>query len=235
MDRRRQLRRLRAWYRHGGLGYAVWRLWLSLDDRRGKAAARVRYPRSLAEIGAKHGFTVVSVPNVNGASAQRALRDLEVDIAVSIGNRVIQPSTFAIPSMGMINLHHGAIPEYRGGPPAFWELHDGVSTMGISVHRIDEALDHGELLGRGEVPIELGDTPRTLMEKARAVDYRLLHEVLIQLAEGTSRPIEVGLDGSVVRTLPSRAELRAAQARVGEAIQPDDFRSAALLPIIDDG
>lgn len=233
-DRRRQRRRLRAWLRHGGPGYALWRLWLIARDRLRRPPPRPRYRRSLHDLGREHGFPVVEVPNVNSAAAKDALRELRADLALSVGNRVIVESVFSIPRLGTINLHHGRLPDYRGGPPAFWELLNGETSMGVSVHRIDALLDHGELLARDEVPIEPGDDPRTLMERARSIDHVLVVGTVAALAAGTAEPIPVEPAArSRANTLPSRRELRALQRRLGRRVRHDDFRWAPLVPPAD--
>jgi methionyl-tRNA formyltransferase len=227
-DRRRQRERFRAWYRHGGMGYVLWRLWLYARPKVMREGPRSSYRCSLHELGERFGFEVVEVPNINSMAAQEALRARQVELGISISNRVIASEVFSIPRLGMINLHHGRIPDYRGGPPCFWELYNGESTMGVSVHRIDAKLDHGELLAQAEVPILPGDDPKILMGRARSVDYRLVGEAVDALARGTQQQIPVDFAGSSVSTLPSRSQVRALRSRVGRPIRHDDYLKAGL-------
>jgi hypothetical protein len=232
-DRQRQLARLRAWHRHGGVSYTAWRLWLQLGAKVRRASPPSRYSRTLGELGREFGFRVVEVPNINSPEAERELRALAPDVGISIGNRIIAPSIFSIPRHGMLNLHHGKIPEFRGGPPAFWELYRGAASMGVSVHRIDADLDHGQLLAQAEVPILDGEGPRRIMERAYEVDYRLLTGVLRDMLEEGVRPIPVDLSGSRANTLPSWTELRTVRKGLGRSLWPDDFRYARLPEIPD--
>ena len=230
-DRSRQVARLRAWHRHGGVSYILWRLWLQLRPKLRRVPPAPRYSHTLAQLGREFGFRVLEVPNVNSSEAESELRALAPDLGISIGNRIIAPSIFSIPRHGMLNLHHGKIPQFRGGPPAFWEIYGGASTMGVSVHRIDADLDHGELLAEGEVPIREGDDPRTIMERAYAVDYRLLMEVLTKMLNGNVTVIPLDATGSRAHTLPSWTELRTVRKGLGHKLWPDDFRYAQLLEI----
>lgn len=232
-DRGRQLRRLKAWRRHGGSRYMLWRIWLELRARL-DPQPRESYAHTLDELGEHYGFEVVRVPSVNSAEARAALAGLAVDLGVSVGNRVIQESTFSVPRLGMVNLHHGRIPDYRGGPAAFWEVYDDERAIGVSVHRIDAQLDHGELLGSAEVPLEDGDDPRLAMERLYAVDYRVMGEVVSAIARGTSTAIAVDFTQGAVRTLPSRGQLLKLQARFGRRVRHDEFRGARL-PALPDG
>ncbi len=86
-----------------------------------------------------------------GPEARAALAD--ADVALSLDNALIPEATFAVPRHGVVNVHHGAVPDYRGGPPVFWELADGRETVGFTVHRIDAGIDTGPVLAAGDVPI----------------------------------------------------------------------------------
>jgi hypothetical protein len=227
-DRARQRQRLRAWHRHGGTAYLAWRLWLYVRPKLIRESHPPAYRHSIHDLGRIFGFSVTDVPSINSASAQAALRALDVDLGVSISNRVIDRDVFSIPRLGMINLHHGRIPEYRGGPPAFWELYNGEPTMGVSVHRIDAQLDHGQLLARTEIPILPGDDPKKLIERARSVDYRLVAETLDAIARGSQCEIPVDFSGSRVSTLPSWRQVRELRARLGHPIGHDDYLRAEL-------
>jgi len=231
-DRRRQLRRLRAWQSHGGSRYVLWRCWLEARDKV-RPQIRAQYVHTLGHLGEMYGFPVIQVPNINGTQARDSLAGLNADLGVSVGNRVIQESTFAIPRLGMVNLHHGRIPDFRGGPPGFWEMYDQVPVMGVSVHRIDAELDHGELLGAAEFAILDRDDPRTLMERAYTVDVRLMGEVVGAISKGSNKPIAVDFGARGVRTIPSRAQVRALEARLGRPVRHDDFRRARLPPLPD--
>jgi hypothetical protein len=226
-DRGRQARRLKAWRRQGGTGYMLWRISLELRAR-SDPQPRQRYAHSLPELGEMFGFPVLEVPSVNSEQARDALSGLQADLAVSVGNRVIKESTFSIPRLGMVNLHHGRIPDYRGGPPGFWEVYNEEPAIGVSVHQIDSQLDHGALLGAAEVPLPAGDDPKLAMERIYTMDYRVVADVVAAIANGTSTPIAVDFGDWRVRTIPTRAQLRELQARFGRPVRHDEFRQAQL-------
>jgi methionyl-tRNA formyltransferase len=210
------------------MSYVAWRLWLAIRERFRPPPPPPGYSRSLYELGQEFGFPVVDVPNVNSSATQLVLRELSPDLGVSLGNRVIYEEVFSLPRLGMINLHHGRIPGYRGGPPTFWELYNGEKSMGVSVHRIDAQLDHGSVLAESEVPILKGDDPRLLMERCRKVDARLVVDVVRSLARGSVKEIPVEAKGRGVYTVPSRRELRALQRSLGKKVRHDDFRWGTL-------
>jgi hypothetical protein len=122
---------------------------------------------------------VVRVPSLRSEEAREALRRLGADVAVSLDNALIPEATFALPRHGTINVHHGAVPDYRGGPPVFWELRDGRETVGFTIHRIDAGIDTGPVLATGSVPI----ARRRSLAETLAATIPALHEASIDALE----------------------------------------------------
>src|SRR5688572_11570141 len=53
---------------------------------------------------------------------------------------------FDIPRFGFYNFHFGLLPRYRGADPVFWQIRNGESNGGITVHRMDKNFDTGPIL-----------------------------------------------------------------------------------------
>ncbi len=58
-----------------------------------------------------------------------------------------------IPKYGFINFHYAPLPEFRGTNPLFWMIKDRVSEGGVTVHKMDENFDSGDILMIKKVPI----------------------------------------------------------------------------------
>ncbi|MGH2996816.1 MAG: formyltransferase family protein [Gaiellaceae bacterium] len=144
---------------------------------------------------------VVRVPTLDGPEARAALAG--ADVAVSLDNTLISEATFSTPLLGTINVHHGAVPGYRGGPPVFWELADGRDRAGFTVHRIDAGIDTGPVLAEGDVPIErrptLRDTLAATIPVLHGASLDALEEVL-RRGELEGRPQQ---PGGPARTTPT--------------------------------
>ena len=122
---------------------------------------------------------VARVPTLNGEAARAELRSAGADVAISLDHTLIGEGTFSLPRGGTINVHHGSVPGYRGGPPVFWELADGLDRVGFTVHRIDAGIDTGPVLAEGEVPIERRGTLRATL----AATIPSLHDASLDALE----------------------------------------------------
>jgi len=77
----------------------------------------------------------------------REIRHCQPDlIIVSCYGKRLAAEIIAIPKRGCYNIHPSLLPAYRGPDPLFWQLRAGEKMMGVSIHRVTEAFDRGDLL-----------------------------------------------------------------------------------------
>jgi len=123
--------------------------------------------------------------DVHSAETIRFVTDLRADLGVVWGTRLLKPELFNLPRLGSINIHRKKLPEYRGsGPTGMWELLDREREVGITIHRVETALDAGPIVDSTAVPITAFDTLATLDRKVHVAGNDLLVRVLSRSASG---------------------------------------------------
>jgi peptidoglycan/xylan/chitin deacetylase (PgdA/CDA1 family) len=225
-----RFRNLRRNIKREGIGYIGYRVFEFLLEGLERLASRLVPPESvgkllqeafperefsLADFGRKRGIPVQLIGNLNGPPAAAALRELDADLGIVLGTRILKPSTFSIPRMGCINLHKGKVPEYRGMPPGFWELYDGQTSAGVTVHKVDDGLDTGDVLGTQTVPIHPKDTPVTLRRKLDRSGSELLVRCVLQWARGAMEGRRQPCSSLKARTSPTRRERAHVDEKLG--------------------
>lgn len=81
----------------------------------------------------------------------------------------------------VVNVHPALLPAFPGAHAVEDALAAGAAVTGATVHLVDEGVDTGPILRQERVAILPGDTPTTLHERIRAVEHRLLPEVVKEL------------------------------------------------------
>jgi phosphoribosylglycinamide formyltransferase 1 len=81
----------------------------------------------------------------------------------------------------VLNVHPALLPAFPGAHAVEDALAAGVAETGATVHLVDEGVDTGRVLRQEAVPVVAGDTPETLHERIKAVEHRLLPEVVREL------------------------------------------------------
>lgn len=64
----------------------------------------------------------------------------------------------SLPRLGGFNVHGGKLPEYRGPQPVFWQIVNREAEGAVTIHRMDQELDHGAIVTTQRVPIGAEDT-----------------------------------------------------------------------------
>jgi methionyl-tRNA formyltransferase len=87
------------------------------------------------------------------------------------------------PAYGM---HASLLPEFAGGAPLVWAIINGRTKTGMSLFRMDDGVDTGDIVGQAEVSIRLNDTIASLYARVEDAGVALLKSILPQLAAGTA-------------------------------------------------
>jgi len=82
----------------------------------------------------------------------------------------------------IINIHPSMLPAFPGKDAYGDAFAAGVSTSGITVHLVDEHVDHGPILAQREFPRHPQDTLDTFKQRGLAVEHDLFPAVLEEIA-----------------------------------------------------
>jgi methionyl-tRNA formyltransferase len=125
---------------------------------------------------------VFVIDNFNGAQSEQLLKEIEPDIVVLGGSRIIRKNIIKIPKIGILNAHPGLLPKYRGVDVIPWAIYQG-DPIGVTIHFIDEGVDTGRIVAQKIINVTEGDTLDSLMKKANEIAGELMSEVILQLIE----------------------------------------------------
>jgi len=95
-----------------------------------------------------------SLDDYHAPESIELLSSFNPDLGVGFGTNILKQSVFGIPKLGTINFHNGLVPYYRGGPPIFWELFNGDSKLGLTVHWMAAQVDAGDIILQETVPLQ---------------------------------------------------------------------------------
>ena len=84
----------------------------------------------------------------------------------------------SIPKLYAINVHGSLLPQYRGAAPTNWAIINGDKKSGITIIKMNEKMDEGDIILKRETAIEAEDTNITLSEKLSEIGAKALVEVI---------------------------------------------------------
>jgi peptidoglycan/xylan/chitin deacetylase (PgdA/CDA1 family)/folate-dependent phosphoribosylglycinamide formyltransferase PurN len=171
-----------------------------------------QYPGSAYATSALKAAANVRIVATQAIHAPEVLREVtafDPDLGLSLAAPILRRNLFSIPKLGTINLHKGKVPDYRGMPPAFWELWNDEESVGCTVHWVRQKLDSGPIVATASIKRERYSTVRGLQLCLDEVGGDLMREAVANIARGVSRFPEQTSGGRTYRkpTLAQEAEL----------------------------
>lgn len=108
------------------------------------------------EIEKNFAYETAFYANVNSEETLEDFRNFAPDLIISIRfGQILKSSLINIPRLGVLNLHSGILPNYRGIMASFWAILNGEEKLGTTLHYInDSTIDTGEIIGFSETEID---------------------------------------------------------------------------------
>jgi len=127
------------------------------------------------------------------------LRAQEIEIVALAGfMRVVGPEIVGAFDGRLVNVHPALLPAFPGASAVADALAWGSKVTGVTVHLVDEEVDHGPIVFQEPVRVEPDDDWDALEARVHEAEHRLLPAAVRAIAEG-----RLVVDGRRVRVLES--------------------------------
>ncbi len=127
---------------------------------------------------------------VKEESFQEGLRRLDPDLfVVAAYGQILPKSLLGVPRQGAINVHASLLPKYRGAAPIAWAILKGEALTGVTIMKMDEGMDTGDILLQKETPIGAEETAETLHDRLALAGAELLSEAVAKMKKGEISPV----------------------------------------------
>ncbi len=97
------------------------------------------------------------------------LSEKNPDIILSVGSEILKEDFLKVPKIGVLNVHMGILPHYRGIGVTEWPILESDSLdeveIGITLHLIDKGVDTGPIILKKNIDIDFKDTIEKIEEK----------------------------------------------------------------------
>ena len=90
---------------------------------------------------------VTLVQTVNSEAATQIIEKVQPDFGLVFGTGLIKPGVIKLFTDGLVNVHRGIAPRYRGLDSDLWAIyHNDYANIGVTIHRVDPELDTGGIV-----------------------------------------------------------------------------------------
>lgn len=103
-----------------------------------------------AELEKRTGAPIENLVQPNSGPGLAQLMAENPDLVISVRyRRILREQALRIPSQGVINLHSGLLPDYKGVMATFWAMSRNAPRIGSTLHFIDDGtIDTGRVISR---------------------------------------------------------------------------------------
>jgi methionyl-tRNA formyltransferase len=184
---------------------------------------------TFGEIERHRGIPVALFPDPNSGEGLETLRAFAPDVVVSVRyGSIFRSAAIAIPALGILNLHGGLLPAYRGVIATFRALAAGDTEIGCTLHYIaDATIDTGPIVATARAPV---DRSRSLFWHVLSLyppGMALVADALARLERGDALATHVQAGGTYF-TYPRPDEWDAFLRQGWRVADASDLRDLAL-------
>lgn len=158
-------------------------LFITLKDDQAKQKSGRIYLDDLAE---KEGTPLLKVRHINDPEVIDALKEHDIDWLFIIGwSQIAGPAVLKAPKQGIIGMHPTLLPLGRGRAAIPWAILKGLEETGVSMFKMDEGVDTGDIIAQGRIPLTPTTTAAQLYAQVDEMHTELMERCWDDLKNGT--------------------------------------------------
>lgn len=147
------------------------------DRRQGRGKKLTPPPIKVTALEA--GLTVLQPETLRAPDDAAELARLKPDlIVVAAFGQILKPHLLDLPPHGCLNVHASLLPRWRGASPIAAAIHAGDRETGITLMKMNEGLDSGDIISQRAMPIQPTHTRATLTDDLAELGGSLLIDTL---------------------------------------------------------
>jgi len=154
---------------------------------RPKGRALKLQPSPVKQAALRLGLSVLQPERARDAAFLQELRRLNPDLIVVVAYGQLLPAAIlALPPLGCFNVHASLLPKYRGAAPIQWAILNDEPETGVTIMRMADKLDTGDILAQRAAAITPDDDATTLHERLARIGAELLVGTLENVVNNNS-------------------------------------------------
>jgi methionyl-tRNA formyltransferase len=146
-------------------------------------------------------YFIDSKPGMRVTDYYKIISEITPDVILLMGWYYMVPKSIReIAKHGTWGIHASLLPKYAGGAPLVWAMINGESETGVSLFKVDEGVDDGDIIAQKTILIERTDTIAEVYAKVTKESK----EILIASLKNIEHLIVKNQDKSKIEVWPQR-------------------------------
>ncbi len=165
------------------------------DKYIGRNKKKIKIPEP-KEYGLERNIPVYQEDDLKKIEVQKIIKEINPDVMIVMSyGKIIPLSIFNLPPYGTLNIHTSKLPQYRGASPIQNSLLNGDLETGVTLQKINEKLDEGNIILLEKCSINSNETYLSLKEKLALLSAEII-EKYFNLLNKHNLPAEKKQEGN---------------------------------------
>ena len=174
---------------------------------------------NLKKLCKQNNIAVCEAKNPNSANFIDHWQKQGIDVLVSVAAPYkFKEKLLKLAKIDCINIHHAKLPRYQGMMPNFWQMYHQEKNAGVTVHRMNEGIDQGDILLQKEVPVEADESLDHLIKRTKRMGAHFIMEALELIRQGKAEYKPNDLSKGVYFCFPTKQHLVEFRRRGGKLL-----------------
>lgn len=159
----------------------------------------------------KNDVNIFDLKNINSEKSIRFVKSLNIDIIFSIAaSQIFREKILELPDKGCFNIHTSKLPKNRGMMPNFWSLfnYDLDPTSAITIHKMNNNLDDGEILIQHEFQLNPNESLDTLIRNTKKESVNVFFKAIDKLSSNEVKLLPNDSLRATYNTFPTKEDVR---------------------------
>lgn len=154
------------------------------DNKIGRGQKITEYP--VKKLSKEKSILCLTPNDINSLESEKNIQQLKPNliILVDYGDK-IKENIINIPKYGIINLHPSILPKFKGPTPIQTAILNGEKETGVSIIKINNKIDSGNILNIMKFEIKKNDTYEKLFKKLNNLAIKCLIKTLKEIKTNT--------------------------------------------------
>ena len=153
------------------------------DRPKGRSKALAESPVKV--LAKQHNIPVLQPEKIKSEEEVAKLKAIDADIyVVAAFGQILSKQILDIPRYGCINVHASLLPKYRGASQIQKAIADGEKVTGVTIQKMNEGVDTGDIISAVTVPIRPDETGGSLFDTLAEEGAKLIVTTLSDIETG---------------------------------------------------
>ena len=140
---------------------------------------------NLQEIADEYKIPFYEIDSIDGKRIkdyEPIIKKLELNLILVLGWYYKLPRSLReLSKLGAWGIHASLLPKYAGGAPLTWAIINGETQTGVTLFKLDDGVDDGDIILQRLFKIEENDTIKEVYEKATILSKEILLDSLVNI------------------------------------------------------